>query len=111
MPTFIWKGRTASGATASGELAAGSQTDVVAALRQKKIIPTSIKVKEEKKGLTLFGSRVSRHALSVFTRQFSTMLKKCSRPEKFFKVKSYRCYGKTEKSLLNPYKAPRKCHV
>ena len=74
MPTFIWKGRTASGATASGELAAGSQTDVVAALRQKKIIPTSIKVKEEKKGLTLFGSRVSRHALSVFTRQFSTML-------------------------------------
>jgi type IV pilus assembly protein PilC len=74
MPTFSWKGRTASGATASGELAAGSQTDVVAALRQKKIIPTSIKVKEEKKGLTLFGSRVSRHALSVFTRQFSTML-------------------------------------
>jgi len=74
MPTFTWKGRTASGATASGELAAGSQTDVVAALRQKKIIPTSIKVKEEKKGLTLFGSRVSRHALSVFTRQFSTML-------------------------------------
>lgn len=74
MPTFIWKGRTASGATASGELAAGSQTDVVAALRQKKIIPTSIKVQEEKKGLTLFGSRVSRHALSVFTRQFSTML-------------------------------------
>ncbi len=74
MPTFNWKGRTASGATASGELAAGSQTDVVAALRQKKIIPTSIKVKEEKKGLTLFGSRVSRHALSVFTRQFSTML-------------------------------------
>ena len=74
MPTFIWKGRTASGATASGELAAGSQTDVVAALRQKKIIPTSIKVKEDKKGLTLFGSRVSRHALSVFTRQFSTML-------------------------------------
>lgn len=74
MPTFTWKGRTASGATASGELAAGSQTDVVAALRQKKIIPTSIKVKEDKKGLTLFGSRVSRHALSVFTRQFSTML-------------------------------------
>jgi len=74
MPTFVWKGRTASGATASGELAAGSQTDVVAALRQKKIIPTSIKIKEEKKGITLFGGRVSRRALSVFTRQFSTML-------------------------------------
>ncbi|HEC77805.1 MAG TPA: type II secretion system F family protein [candidate division WOR-3 bacterium] len=74
MPTFVWKGRTATGASASGELSAGSQADVVAALRQKKIIPTSIKIKEEKKGLTLFGSRVSRHALSVFTRQFSTML-------------------------------------
>ncbi|UCC11082.1 MAG: type II secretion system F family protein [candidate division WOR-3 bacterium] len=74
MPTFVWKGRTASGATASGELAAGSQADVVAALRQKKIIPTSIKVKEEKRGLALFGSRVSRRDLAVFTRQFSTML-------------------------------------
>jgi type IV pilus assembly protein PilC len=74
MPTFIWKGRTASGATASGELAAGSQADVVAALRQKKIIPTSIKVKEEKRGIALFGGRVSRRALAVFTRQFSTML-------------------------------------
>ncbi len=74
MPTFVWKGRTASGATASGELAAGSQADVVAALRQKKIIPTSIKVKEEKRGLALFGSRVSRRSLAVFTRQFSTML-------------------------------------
>jgi type IV pilus assembly protein PilC len=74
MPTFLWKGRTASGATASGELAAGSQADVVAALRQKKIIPTSIKVKEEKRGLTLFGGRVSKRDLAVFTRQFSTML-------------------------------------
>ena len=74
MPTFVWKGRTASGASASGELAAGSQADVVAALRQKKIIPTSIKIKEEKKGLTLFGGRVSKKTLAVFTRQFSTML-------------------------------------
>lgn len=74
MPTFVWKGRTATGAAASGELTAGSQADIVAALRQKKIIPTSIKIKEEKRGLALFGSRVSRNALSVFTRQFSTML-------------------------------------
>ncbi len=74
MPNFVWKGRTASGATTSGELAAGSQADVVAALRQKKIIPTSIKLKEERKGITLFGGRVSLRALAVFTRQFSTML-------------------------------------
>jgi len=74
MPTFVWKGRTASGASASGELAVGSQADVVAALRQKKIIPTSIKIKEEKRGITLFGGRVSTRALAVFTRQFSTML-------------------------------------
>jgi type IV pilus assembly protein PilC len=74
MPTFIWKGRTASGASANGEIAAGSQADVVAALRQKKIIPTSIKIKEEKKKLALFGGRVSKRALAVFTRQFSTML-------------------------------------
>ncbi len=74
MPLFVWKGRTATGAAASGEIAAGSQADVVAALRQKKIIPTSIKIKEEKKGMGLFGARVSRRALAVFTRQFATML-------------------------------------
>ncbi len=74
MPTFVWKGRTATGASASGELSAQSQADVVAALRQKKIIPTSIKIKEERKGFTLFGGRVSKRALAVFTRQFSTML-------------------------------------
>lgn len=74
MPVFIWKGRTATGAAATGELAAGSQQDVVAALRQKKIIPTSIKVKEEKKGFSLFGMRVGKRNLAIFTRQFSTML-------------------------------------
>jgi|UniRef100_A0A7V3VTF1 type IV pilus assembly protein PilC len=74
MPTFVWKGRTATGASASGELTAQSQADVVAALRQKKIIPTSIKIKEEKKGFALFGGKVSKRALAVFTRQFSTML-------------------------------------
>ncbi|MEO0129079.1 MAG: type II secretion system F family protein [candidate division WOR-3 bacterium] len=74
MPTFVWKGRTATGASASGELTAQSQADVVAALRQKKIIPTSIKIKEEKKGFALFGGRISKRALSVFTRQFATML-------------------------------------
>jgi len=74
MPVFIWKGRTATGAMASGDLSAATQADVVASLRQKKIIPTSIKVKEEKKGFTLFGSRVSKRSLAVFTRQFSTML-------------------------------------
>jgi type IV pilus assembly protein PilC len=74
MPTFVWKGRTATGAAASGEMSAGSQADIVATLRQKKIIPTSIKVKEEKKGFSIFGGRVSRNSLAVFTRQFSTML-------------------------------------
>ncbi len=74
MPTFVWKGRTATGASASGELTAQSQADVVAALRQKKIIPTSIKIKEEKKGFALFGGRISKRALSIFTRQFATML-------------------------------------
>jgi type IV pilus assembly protein PilC len=74
MPLFVWKGRTATGAAASGEIAAGSQADVVAALRQKKIIPTSIKIKEEKKGIGFFGARVSRRAMAVFTRQFATML-------------------------------------
>ncbi len=74
MPVFTWKGRSATGAAASGEMTAASQTDVVAALRQKKIIPTSIKIKEEKKGFALFGSRVSKRSLAVFTRQFSTML-------------------------------------
>ncbi len=74
MPTFVWKGRTATGATTSGDMVASTQADVVAALRQKKIIPTSIKLKEREKGLSLFGGKVSIRSLSVFTRQFSTML-------------------------------------
>jgi type IV pilus assembly protein PilC len=74
MPVFVWKGRTATGAMTSGDFSAATQADVVASLRQKKIIPTSIKVKEEKRAFTLFGARVSKKSLSVFTRQFSTML-------------------------------------
>jgi len=74
MPTFIWKGRTATGGMTSGDMMASTQADVVAALRQKKIIPTSIKLKEREKGLALFGGKVSVRSLSIFTRQFSTML-------------------------------------
>ncbi len=74
MPTFVWKGRTASGAMTSGDIVANSQADVVSALRQKKIIPTSIKLKERERGIALFAGRVGIRPLAIFTRQFSTML-------------------------------------
>ncbi|HID32209.1 MAG TPA: type II secretion system F family protein [bacterium (Candidatus Stahlbacteria)] len=74
MPMFVWKGRTAAGATASGEMFANTQAEVVAALRQKKIIPISIKTKAKERGISFLFGRVRLRDIAVFTRQFSTML-------------------------------------
>jgi len=75
MPVFIWKGRTASGAAQSGELVADSQQDVFAALRARKIIPTSVRPKPKEVTLPfLKGGRLGTRDLSIFTRQFATMI-------------------------------------
>ncbi len=74
MPSFVWKGRTASGLSASGELAAASEAEVIAHLRARKIIPTSVRNKPKELSIPLLSGRVSTKDLAVFTRQFATMI-------------------------------------
>ena len=75
MPIFVWKGRSASGAVQTGELVAENQQEVFAALRAKKIIPTSVRPKPKEIGLAfLKGGRLGTRDLSIFTRQFATMI-------------------------------------
>ncbi|TET18546.1 MAG: type II secretion system F family protein [Candidatus Cloacimonadota bacterium] len=76
MPTFIWKGRTASGRVESGEMVAENQSEVLKALRTKKVIPVSVKPKPKDVSLVLFGGgkKLSTKELSIFTRQFATMI-------------------------------------
>ena len=75
MPVFVWKGRSASGSVQTGELVAENQQAVFAALRAKKIIPTSVRPKPKEIGLPfLRGGRLGTRDLSIFTRQFATMI-------------------------------------
>ncbi len=77
MPDYVWKGRTSSGAIQSGELSAKNPSEVFAALRTRKIIPTSVKVKSRKLTFPLFGmgrGRFSTKDIALFTRQFATMI-------------------------------------
>jgi type IV pilus assembly protein PilC len=77
MPVYLWKGRTTAGEIQTGELTLDSQEEVLAALRKKRIIITSVR---EKKGegvkfaLPQMGSGVSTRDLAIFTRQFATMI-------------------------------------
>lgn len=74
MPVFMWKGRTTSGLSASGELAAESETEVIAHLRARKIIPTSVRTKSKEISIPFLSGRISTKELAVFTRQFATMI-------------------------------------
>lgn len=75
MPVFVWKGRSASGSVQTGELVAENQQAVFAALRAKKIIPTSVRPKPKEISLPFMKSgRLGTRDLSIFTRQFATMI-------------------------------------
>lgn len=75
MPTFLWKGRTASGRVETGEMVAENQAEVLKALRTKKVIPVSVKPKPREISFALFGGKkLSTKDLAIFTRQFATMI-------------------------------------
>lgn len=75
MPTFLWKGRTASGRVETGEMVAENQAEVLKALRTKKVIPVSVKPKPKEMSFALFGGkRLNTKELAIFTRQFATMI-------------------------------------
>jgi type IV pilus assembly protein PilC len=72
----LWKGRTVAGEVQTGELTLDNQDDVLAALRKKRIIITSVREKPRDIKFTLpkIGSGVSTRDLAIFTRQFATMI-------------------------------------
>jgi type IV pilus assembly protein PilC len=73
--TYQWRGRTVGGENLSGELTAKSRTELLAALRKKKIIVTSVRQKAKEVNLKLpFGNGIGTKDLAVFTRQFATMI-------------------------------------
>jgi type IV pilus assembly protein PilC len=73
MPTvFQWSGKTPKGIIEKGELTANSREEVLAYLRNQKIVPTV--VTQKKKSAFSFGGRVKDKDIVVFTRQFATMI-------------------------------------
>jgi type IV pilus assembly protein PilC len=80
MPVFLWEGRTVQGKVLKGEMEAVNQAAVLVRLRSQRIQPNPARVREKGKGLERelsipgFGPRIKPRDVSVFTRQFSTMI-------------------------------------
>lgn len=72
MPQFIYTGSGPGGKKVNGEMRAKDRDAVISALRQKRIRPTSVKLKPNSTGATL-GGGVKIEDLSRFTRQFAAM--------------------------------------
>ena len=76
MPTtFLWKGRTPTGEVLSGELLAEDKQELIAQLRKRRILITSVTPKSAAhKEIQLRRPRVTTRDQGVFTRQFATMI-------------------------------------
>jgi type IV pilus assembly protein PilC len=74
MPLYLWKGRDSKAGLVSGELTAESEGAVIEALRKKNIIVSSVRVKPKEITLSFMQPKVSNKDLSIFTRQFATMI-------------------------------------
>jgi len=76
MPTtFVWKGRSPTGEILSGEYVTENKQELIAQLRKRKIIVTSLREKAKDVNLRLpFKKKITVKDMGVFTRQFSTMI-------------------------------------
>jgi type IV pilus assembly protein PilC len=80
MPTFVWEGKTAQGRAMKGELEAPNLEAVFTVLRHRRIRPIPNRIREKGKGLEKeitipgFGEKVKTKDVSIFTRQFATMI-------------------------------------
>lgn len=73
--TYLWKGRSPNGELLSGEYQTENKDELVSYLRKRKIIITSVREKSAQMSFKLPGkNRVSVKDISVFTRQFATMI-------------------------------------
>ncbi|MEK7309118.1 MAG: type II secretion system F family protein [Nitrospirota bacterium] len=74
MPTvFIWSGKTSKGTIQSGEITANSKEEVIAQLRRRNIMPTTV-TQKAKRLFSLPGGKPNDKDIVVFTRQFATMI-------------------------------------
>jgi type IV pilus assembly protein PilC len=74
MPDYLWKGRTPSGTIENGEITAQNPAEVQRILRERKIVPTSIRSKPKEITLPFLQGRISNRSITIFTRQFSVMI-------------------------------------
>jgi len=80
MAIFLWEGKTAQGRVLKGEVEAPNVEAVFAILRDRRIRPIPNRIREKGRGLDKeisipgFGERLKARDLSVFTRQFATMI-------------------------------------
>ena len=80
MAIFLWEGKTAQGKVMKGELEAPNPEAVFAVLRERRIRPIPSRIREKGKGLEKeiiipgFGEKVKAKDVSLFTRQFATMI-------------------------------------
>jgi type IV pilus assembly protein PilC len=76
MPTtFVWKGRSPTGEILSGEYVTENKQELIAQLRKRKIIVTSLREKAKDVKIRLpFKKKITVKDMGVFTRQFSTMI-------------------------------------
>lgn len=72
--TFVWKGTTPKGESLSGELEAASKEEVANRLRKQRIRVKMIREKAQKRFSLGIGGKVKVKDMSIFTRQFSTMI-------------------------------------
>ncbi|HSE89455.1 MAG TPA: type II secretion system F family protein [Candidatus Binatia bacterium] len=80
MAIFLWEGKTAQGRVLKGEIEAANLEAVFAILRDRRIRPIPNRIREKGRGLDTeikipgFGEKLKARDLSVFTRQFATMI-------------------------------------
>ncbi len=76
MPSFAYRGRNQTGQVVAGKMEANTTEAVVAALRQQRIFPISVKPQPKPIELKIpgFGRVIKDKDLAVFTRQLATMI-------------------------------------
>ena len=77
MPVYTWSGKTSTGRPVGGELKAKSLEEAMTSLQNRGIIITEVKKKSRSFNIPLLSSlfgRIGLKDLTVFTRQFATMI-------------------------------------
>ncbi len=74
MPTFQWKGRTASKKEINGELEAKDRKELASKLRDKKVVLTDATAKSMEIKMPVMGKKITVKDLAIFSRLFSTMV-------------------------------------